>query len=174
MHEQIRDDLRDGRIGLAHNRLPVETEIEDIQEGDVAVMDGDKAAAERGQAALAEGRVAVLSLAAGMGSRWTMGAGPRSEAGEARPTLPPMVARARTGGEARIDAACARPGQRSETFKPARSRARPGARGARVRISANSHVDRLELRRHDVVGRVPDVGASELQPGVTGTNGRKL
>ena len=38
----------------------------------------------------------------------TIRAGPRSDAGEARPTLPPIVARARTGGDASRDAASAR------------------------------------------------------------------
>ena len=35
-HEQIRADLRDGRIGLAQNRLPVSAEIEDVPAEDVA------------------------------------------------------------------------------------------------------------------------------------------
>jgi len=34
-HEQIRADLRSGRIGLAQNRLPVRSVIEDVQPGDV-------------------------------------------------------------------------------------------------------------------------------------------
>jgi hypothetical protein len=29
-HEQIRADLRSGRIGLAQNRLPVRSKIEDV------------------------------------------------------------------------------------------------------------------------------------------------
>ena len=72
-HEQLRADLRAGRIGLAHNRLPVDTEIEDVRDGDVIPYSaGDRA---RGEAALREGRVAVLTLAGGVGSRWTTGAG---------------------------------------------------------------------------------------------------
>ncbi len=35
-HEQIRADLKEGRIGLAQNRLPASAVIEDVQEGDVA------------------------------------------------------------------------------------------------------------------------------------------
>ncbi len=34
-HEQIRSDLRSGRIGLAQNRLPVNSTIEDVARGDV-------------------------------------------------------------------------------------------------------------------------------------------
>ena len=77
LHERLRDDLRRNRIGLAHNRLPVDTEIEDVRDEDV-VMAGDGApdkAVRIGEQALREGRVAVVSLAAGLGSRWTTGAG---------------------------------------------------------------------------------------------------
>lgn len=76
-HEQIRADLRQGRIGLAQNRLPASTDIRDVEPGDV--LDGVRGVGDEqrlaGMAALAEGRVAVLSLAAGAGSRWTQGAG---------------------------------------------------------------------------------------------------
>ena len=69
-HEQIRHDLLSGRIGLAQNRLPVTSLIEDVEADRV---DGSHRAA--GLDALAEGRVAVVSLAGGVGSRWTQGAG---------------------------------------------------------------------------------------------------
>lgn len=74
-HDDIRTDLRAGRIGLAHNRLPVDTEIEDVQDGDVMLFRDDSEWRKAGEAALKEGRVAVMSLAAGVGSRWTSGAG---------------------------------------------------------------------------------------------------
>ncbi|MBX3057531.1 MAG: UTP--glucose-1-phosphate uridylyltransferase [Anaerolineae bacterium] len=76
-HEQIRSDLRAGRIGLAQNRLPVRSLIEDVQPGDVQDVTGQTPAhfRERGLAALADGAVAVVSLAGGAGSRWTHGAG---------------------------------------------------------------------------------------------------
>ncbi|MDQ1258159.1 MAG: hypothetical protein QG656_2768, partial [Candidatus Hydrogenedentes bacterium] len=74
-HEQIREDLRAHRIGLSHNRMPVDTDIEDVRDGDFAVMNGASPARERGERALREGRVAVLSLGGGVGSRWTRGAG---------------------------------------------------------------------------------------------------
>ncbi|MFZ5518324.1 MAG: UTP--glucose-1-phosphate uridylyltransferase [Candidatus Zhuqueibacterota bacterium] len=76
-HEQIRADLRSGRIGLAQNRLPVRSKIEDVQPGDV--FDAAEALPDTyhrlGLDALAAGAVAVVSLAGGAGSRWTKGAG---------------------------------------------------------------------------------------------------
>ncbi len=77
LHEQIRADMRAGRIGLAQNRLPTSTSIEDVRPGDVveACTAGDARCRELGQEALARGEVAVLTLAAGAGSRWTQGAG---------------------------------------------------------------------------------------------------
>ena len=74
-HEQIREDLRNNRIGLAHNRLPVDTDIRDVQDSDVMCMGSNATQRQLGEAALREGRVAVMSLAAGVGSRWTSGAG---------------------------------------------------------------------------------------------------
>ena len=77
-HERIREDLRAGRIGLAQNRLPITATIEDVRPGDVGVLaDAGAEAGDRalGGQALAEGRVAVVTLAAGSGSRWTQGAG---------------------------------------------------------------------------------------------------
>jgi hypothetical protein len=76
-HERIRSDLRRGLIGLAQNRLPASAVIEDVQSGDVT--DATRGTEERyqrlGQEALAAGAVAVVTLAAGAGSRWTHGAG---------------------------------------------------------------------------------------------------
>ncbi|MGA2113950.1 MAG: UTP--glucose-1-phosphate uridylyltransferase [Bryobacteraceae bacterium] len=69
-HEQIRQDLRSGRIGLAQNRLPVTSLIEDAEADRV-----DDRHRGEGLEALAEGRVAVVSLAGGVGTRWTRGAG---------------------------------------------------------------------------------------------------
>ncbi len=76
-HESIRTDLRNGRIGLAQNRLPISTKIEDTLPGDVfdAPGDVDERLCKLGRKALAEGAVAVVSLAGGAGSRWTRGAG---------------------------------------------------------------------------------------------------
>lgn len=76
-HEQIRSDLRAGRIGLAQNRLPAGTQIEDVRDEDFrdATRGAGKSHREAGLAALARGEVAVVTLAAGAGSRWTQGAG---------------------------------------------------------------------------------------------------
>ncbi|MFM7206293.1 MAG: UTP--glucose-1-phosphate uridylyltransferase [Planctomycetaceae bacterium] len=78
-HEQIRTDLQHGRIGLAQNRLPAATAIDDVGDDDVscAAGHGDDDAAFRaaGLAAIARGEAAVVTLAAGVGSRWTQGAG---------------------------------------------------------------------------------------------------
>jgi hypothetical protein len=76
-HEQIQGDLRSGRIGLAQNRLPASSRIEDVAAGDVVDASGGLPAHYRdtGLQALAEGRAAAISLAGGAGSRWTKGAG---------------------------------------------------------------------------------------------------
>src|SRR6185312_12576348 len=68
---------KSGRTGLAQNRLAVSTIIEDVQGEDVDDLTAGANATwtAMGRAALADGRVAVLSLAAGVGSRWTQGAG---------------------------------------------------------------------------------------------------
>jgi len=76
-HEQIRADLKAGRIGLAQNRLPISTQIQDVTNEDVldATRGLPKSHREAGLAALKNGEVAVVTLAAGAGSRWTQGAG---------------------------------------------------------------------------------------------------
>ena len=75
-HEQIRGDLKHGRIGLAQNRLPPSSDIRDVQPGDVLGRTVLPYGLRRaGEAALANGEVAVVTLAAGVGSRWTQGAG---------------------------------------------------------------------------------------------------
>jgi len=79
-HEQLREDLRAGRIGLARNRLPVNVTIENVREEDfrsgaTARLEALGEHAARGAEALRGSRVAVLTLAGGVGSRWTTGAG---------------------------------------------------------------------------------------------------
>lgn len=84
-HEQIQSDLREGRIGLAQNRLRADVAIEDAQPGDLTDArdweHGSQATGEAvrlrrlGEDALRNGEAAVLTLAAGAGSRWTQGAG---------------------------------------------------------------------------------------------------
>ncbi len=76
-HEQLRDDLQRGRIGLARNRLPVDLDISDVDDSELIMARGPigAAAIAKGTAALERGEVAVVTLAAGVGSRWTTGAG---------------------------------------------------------------------------------------------------
>src|SRR5205807_5527711 len=72
-----RSDLKDGRIGLAQNRLPANAVIEDVNEAEVCFIENKSAGELReiGMKALRGGEVAVMTLAAGAGSRWTQGAG---------------------------------------------------------------------------------------------------
>jgi hypothetical protein len=82
-HEQIRADLKSARIGLAQNRLPANSVIEDVRPGDVfdatswgmGKNSDEQKHREIGAAALRNGELAVVTLAAGAGSRWTQGAG---------------------------------------------------------------------------------------------------
>lgn len=76
LHEQIRADMRAGRIGLAQNRLQASTVIDDVRADDVVAIDSAGARHRQlGEQALARGEVGVVTLAAGAGSRWTQGAG---------------------------------------------------------------------------------------------------
>ncbi len=77
-HQQIRKDLQEGRIGLAQNRLSANTTIEDVLAEDITDYTHASPSKEYtalGEKALAAGEVAVVTLAAGAGSRWTQGAG---------------------------------------------------------------------------------------------------
>ena len=76
-HERIQEDLRAGRIGLAQNRLPASSRIVDPPADALFDARGElpRRYRELGREALAEGAVAVVSLAGGIGSRWTKGAG---------------------------------------------------------------------------------------------------
>jgi hypothetical protein len=76
-HEQIQADLRNARIGLAQNRLSISSTIEDVTPEDA--FDATRGLPEHyrdtGMEVLARGAVCVVSLAGGIGSRWTKGAG---------------------------------------------------------------------------------------------------
>ncbi|HMA94521.1 MAG TPA: UTP--glucose-1-phosphate uridylyltransferase, partial [Polyangiaceae bacterium] len=75
-HERVRSDLLAGRIGLMKNRLPADTLIEEIRPGDAASAESiAPSAIDLGRKAIERGEVAVVTLAAGAGSRWTQGAG---------------------------------------------------------------------------------------------------
>jgi len=76
-HEQIQAGLRSGRVGLAQNRLPINSLITDV--GPQDLFDATESVPldfqEIGKDALAAGKVAVVSFAGGAGTRWTKGAG---------------------------------------------------------------------------------------------------
>ena len=81
-HEIIRGELLSGRIGLSENRLHAETTIQDVPASDLIDLRDINAEvcsktneSKSGRDALERGEVAVVTLAAGVGSRWTGGAG---------------------------------------------------------------------------------------------------
>jgi hypothetical protein len=74
-HEQIRADLKAGRTGLAQNRLPATTAIEDVSDSSDVFDASDLSDADRQRGLAGLGEAAVVVLAAGVGSRWTQGAG---------------------------------------------------------------------------------------------------
>jgi hypothetical protein len=76
-HEQIKRDLKLGRIGLSKNRLPVNTIIEDVRKSEIAHQpDLNKSdLVDTGIASMRNGELAIVTLAGGVGSRWTKGAG---------------------------------------------------------------------------------------------------
>jgi hypothetical protein len=76
-HERIQAELRAGHIGLAQNRIPSTVEIEDVPAEKLFDARHEAGAQYRtlGEAALAAGSVAVVTLSGGAGSRWTRGAG---------------------------------------------------------------------------------------------------
>lgn len=77
-HERIRSDLQAGRIGLMQNRIPSTVSVEDASESDVAdgkKLSQDKQLTKAGEQSIRRGEIAVITLAAGAGSRWTKGAG---------------------------------------------------------------------------------------------------
>ena len=77
LHNQIRTDLKSGRIGLAQNRLPASTKVSDVKAGDVEDLNAlaSDRFYQKGLASLENGELAIVSLAGGAGSRWTKGAG---------------------------------------------------------------------------------------------------
>lgn len=76
-HEQIKNELKSGKIGLSKNRLPANTLIEDVRFSDLAIQEdlNTEKWISIGTEALKNKEVAVISLAGGVGSRWTKGAG---------------------------------------------------------------------------------------------------
>lgn len=74
-HEHLRESLIRGRIGLSRNRLPDDTLIEDVNASDFYKPSGNQELIRKGELAIKNQEIAILSLAAGVGSRWTKGAG---------------------------------------------------------------------------------------------------
>ena len=76
-HEQIKNELKSGRIGLSKNRLPVNTLIQDVEINEIANQDDLNVEKwiSIGSRAIENREVAIVSLAGGVGSRWTKGAG---------------------------------------------------------------------------------------------------
>lgn len=76
-HDAIQTDLRSGRIGLMQNRLSSSIRIRDVNDDWVIEtrLGHPNDIVQTGRDAIANGKVAVVTLAAGVGSRWTQGAG---------------------------------------------------------------------------------------------------
>ena len=76
-HQQIRADYKSGRIGLSQNRLPVSSIIKDVNPDEITTLgeDDNDSWYREGLKALQNGKLAIVSLAGGAGSRWTHGAG---------------------------------------------------------------------------------------------------
>jgi hypothetical protein len=76
-HERIQADYANGVIGLSQNRLPLDTQLLNASTDDVVVVERSISpeTRARGLEELGKGAVGVVTLAAGVGSRWTNGAG---------------------------------------------------------------------------------------------------
>ena len=76
-HEKIKKDFKSGRIGLSKNRLPISTTITDVNESEIAHHSilSHQTLVDLGLHALRNRELAIVSLAGGIGSRWTKGAG---------------------------------------------------------------------------------------------------
>ena len=76
-HQQIKSDLKMGRIGLSKNRIPINSTIEDIPQSELPTQEDveNKEFTEIGLKALQNKELAIVTLAGGAGSRWTKGAG---------------------------------------------------------------------------------------------------
>lgn len=77
VHQQIKSDYKAGRIGLSQNRLPVNSIISDVGPEEIYEVTDNKHDKyhNAGLEALRNGKLAIVSLAGGAGSRWTHGAG---------------------------------------------------------------------------------------------------
>ncbi|HSO85037.1 MAG TPA: UTP--glucose-1-phosphate uridylyltransferase, partial [Draconibacterium sp.] len=76
-HSIIKSALKSGQIGLAQNRLRTGIKITDSKADEIETIDPEKREQliETGKKALQNGELAIVTLAGGVGSRWTKGAG---------------------------------------------------------------------------------------------------
>jgi len=76
-HKQIKKDLKSGRIGLSKNRIPINTTIEDVSQTEIDHHSrlNEQSLIDIGMQALQNNELAIITLAGGVGSRWTSGAG---------------------------------------------------------------------------------------------------
>ena len=120
-HEQIRADLRSGRTGLAQNRLPASSTIQDAAGGRGRPRRRGELRPEVGGSARrpSRGEVAVLTPPPGAGSRWTQG-----PAVEGRCTLlqarrpPPQLPRSPPGQSRKTSRAASAAGAAPRVHQP--------------------------------------------------------
>ena len=75
-HENMKLLLEKGEIGLAKNRLPLSTIIENVSDGEIMHFIDDESNSEfykTGMNAISDNEVAVITFSGGTGSRWTHG-----------------------------------------------------------------------------------------------------
>ena len=76
-HEHMKQELKNGNIGLAENRLPPDTDIRDIEFDEIMHYEDevpDDTYLKTGIRAIENSEAAVVTFAGGMGSRWSQGA----------------------------------------------------------------------------------------------------
>ena len=81
-HRKLKREIKSGKISVKSNRLPKGTLIEDAEYQDIIILPSEnkdrssfKDPIKTGNDILANNEVAVITFAAGVGSRWTSGAG---------------------------------------------------------------------------------------------------
>ena len=77
LHDTIKNALKSGQIGLAQNRLRAGIKITDSSAEEIDKIESQQSEflVETGRKALQNGELAIVTLAGGVGSRWTKGAG---------------------------------------------------------------------------------------------------
>lgn len=77
LHDTIKTSLKNGQIGLAQNRLRAGIKITDSVADSIEKLSAQQKEqlTEAGKKALQNGELAIVTLAGGVGSRWTKGAG---------------------------------------------------------------------------------------------------